>query len=303
MTYVVTNYSALAGRHGWRRLGEKLMTMGFFYPAFLLVAAVSFFPLFYAIRQSLHSAKYLDIGPFVGLSNYIDVFKYGDALKFIGTSITFVLGSLAVALPIGIGLALVLSRPIRFANFFRTLLIFPWVVSPLVNGLLWIWLYNGRLGPLADFYKFLGMDLTNPLTDPNLAMPAMILANAWHSYPMIMVFTLAALQTVSTEVTEAARLDAASDWNRFWFITFPLIKNTVLVAAILMSLNTFNNVTLVLIMTGGGPAGATDVLAIRVFKEAFQFYKMEIATTLAVVIFSLNIVFSVFYARVLRGGR
>jgi multiple sugar transport system permease protein len=286
-----------------RRFNERVLITVFFYPAFFLVVTVSFFPLFYALRQSFHASDYLELGSFVGIDNYVEAFRAGGALWFIWKSVTFVLGSLAVAMPIGVGLALVLSRGIRFGGFFRTILLFPWVVSQLVNGLLWTWFLNGRLGPVGSFLQKFGIELGSPLTDPALAMPALIVTNAWHGYPLIMVFTLAALQTVPSEVTEAAKIDASSDWNRFWSITFPLVKNPILVGAVLTSLNTFNNVTLVLIMTGGGPVGETDVLAIRVFKEAFQFYRMDTATTLAVLIFSLNILFSFFYIRILRGSR
>ncbi|MFI4982385.1 MAG: carbohydrate ABC transporter permease, partial [Nevskiales bacterium] len=119
-------------------------------------------------------------------------------------------------------------------------------------------------------------------------------------YPLVMIFTLAALQTVPIDIQEAARLDTRSEWQRFRFVTLPLIKDSVLVAAVLTTLRSFNNVTLVLAMTGGGPVGATDVLGIRVFNEAFQFYRMDVASTIAVIIFALNILASVAFIRVLR---
>jgi multiple sugar transport system permease protein len=275
----------------------------FFYPSFLLVAAVSFLPMFYAVRQSLHAASYLEIGPFVGLANYVDLLTHGGGLWNIQTSIIFVLGSLALTMPLGIGLALLLNQHIRFRTVFRTILIVPWIVSQLVTGLLWMWLYDGRVGPLAHALRQLGLNVSGPLTDVDWAMPSLILANTWHSYPLVMVFTLAALQTIPSEVGEAARIDAASAWHRFWHVTLPLIKSTVLVALVLTTLHTFNTVTTILIMTGGGPVGVTEVLALRVFKEGFQFYRMEVASTAAVVIFVLNIVFSLAYIRVLRAER
>jgi ABC-type sugar transport system permease subunit len=274
----------------------------FFYPAFLLVAAVSFVPLFYALRQSVYSANYLDTGGFVGLANYRELLHDGG-LRAIGVSIIFVLGSLLLSMPLGVGLALLLNRPIRFGTFFRTVLLLPWVISQLVVGLLWLWLYDGRLGPVADVLNRLGASFSGPLTDPDWALPSVILTNAWHSYPLVMIFTLAALQTIQRETLEAARIDAPSAWRRFWHVTLPLIRNTVLVSLVLTTLHTFNTVTTILVMTGGGPVGATDVLALRVFKEGFQFYRMEIAAAAAVVIFALNIAFTLAYIRVLRGTR
>lgn len=286
---------------GLPKAEARLQIAGFFLPAFLLVAAVSFLPLFYAIRQSLFDSNYLQLGDFVGFDNYIELFTYGNGLWFVAASILFVAGTLIVAVPVGIGLALLLSRPIRFRGVFRAILLFPWVVSQLVTGLLWMWFYDGRLGPVADFLNRLGIGFVNPLTDPALAMSGLVLANAWHSYPLIMLLTLAALQTIPAEVTEAARLDARSPFQALLKVTLPLVRNTVAVAAILTTLNTFNTVTIVIAMTGGGPAEATDVLGMRVFKEAFQFYNMDVASTIAVVIFTLNILFAFLFIRILRG--
>lgn len=275
----------------------------FFYPAFVLVAAVSFVPMFYALRQSVHSANYLHTGGFAGLSNYIDLLVHDNGLESIGLSLAFVLGSLLLIMPLGVGLALLLNRPIRFGTFFRTILLLPWIVSQLVTGLLWLWLYDGRLGPIAKIAQAIGIVFSGPLTDPDWALPGLILTNAWHSYPLVMIFTLAALQTVPHEVLEAARIDAPSAWRRFWHVTLPLIKNTVFVALVLSTLHTFNTVTTILVMTGGGPIGATDVLALKVFKEGFQFYRMGIAAAAAVVIFALNIAFTLMYIRILRAER
>ncbi len=284
---------------GVRRLQPYL----FFYPSLILVAAVSFIPLFYALKQSFHGADYLKTGAFVGFANYVELLTHGGGLRNIGRSTAFVAGTLALTIPLGVGLALLLDRPMRMRMFFRTVLMVPWIVSQLVTGLVWMWLYDGRVGPIAHLLKQVGFNIAGPLTDTQWALPSLVLANTWHSYPLVMVFTLAALQTIPAEVREAARIDAQSAWRRFWHVTFPLIRNTVLVALVLTTLHTFNTVTTVLIMTGGGPAEMTEVLALRVFKEGFQFYRMEVAATAAVVIFALNILFSIAYIRVLRSDR
>jgi len=275
-----------------------LQGYAFFYPAFLLVAAVLFVPLFHAIWQSVHAADYMEIGRFVGLANFVNLLMHDGGLRDIGLSIVFVGGSVLLATPLGVGLAVLLNRPMRWRAFFRTVLVAPWVVSQLVTGLLWLWLYDDRLGPLQAMMQSLGIRAL--ITDPDWAMASLILTNVWHSYPLVMVFTLAALQTVPSEVIEAATIDGASAWRRFWRITLPLIRNTLKVAVVLTTLHTFNTVTTILIMTGGGPAGATEVLALRVFKEGFQFFRMEVAATAAVLILLLNIAFSLAFVRVLK---
>ena len=279
---------------------RRLQPYLFFYPSLILVAAVSLIPLFYALRQSFHGADYLKIGDFVGFTNYKELLIFAGGMANIQRSILFVIGTLALTLPLGIGLALLLDQPIRFRTFFRTVLMVPWIVSQLVTGLTWMWLYDGRVGPISHLLKHVGINIAGPLTDTQWALPSLILANTWHSFPLVMVFTLAALQTIPIEVREAARIDAQSALRRFWHVTLPLIRNTLLVVIVLTTLHTFNTVTTVLIMTGGGPAEVTEVLALRVFKEGFHFYRMEVAATAAVVIFALNILFSIIYIRVLK---
>ena len=115
-----------------------------------------------------------------------------------------------------------------------------------------------------------------------------------------MVFVLSALQTIPIEIYEAAKIDGAKSWKQFTLITFPLIRSTTLVTLVLTTLHCFNNVTIVLIMTGGGPVEATEVMALRVFEEGFKFNRLGIATAGAVIIFMINILFTIAYMRVLK---
>jgi len=270
-------------------------------PALLLVAAVSFLPLGQAIWQSLHRSNYLEIGEFVGLLNYQRFLLSEAGIERAWNSSVFVLGSLAVAMPLGFGLALLLNLPLRARGLIRTVLILPWLVSNTVAAILWAWILSAQFGPVSPVVAALGATMPNPMTSQTLAMPAIILCNAWGSYPLVMVFVLAALQTIPTELQEAARIDGANAWQRFRHVVFPLVRNTTLVTLVLTTLHTFNGVSIVLIMTGGGPVGATDVMALRVFEEGFKFYRMGLATAGAVIIFALNIIFTIVYMRVLRG--
>lgn len=270
-------------------------------PALLLVAAVSLLPLIDAVVQSLHRSNYLELGTWVGLQNYERFLLSQSGMERAWNSLVFVLGSLAVAMPLGFALALLLNLPLRARGLIRTLLILPWLVSNTVAALLWAWLLSAQFGPIAPLVSALGATMPNPMTSQSLAMPAIILCNAWGSYPLVMVFVLAALQTIPTELHEAAKIDGATGWQRFRHIIFPLVRNTTLVTLVLTTLHTFNGVSIVLIMTGGGPVGATDVMALRVFEEGFKFYRMGLATAGAVIIFGLNILFTVAYMRVLRG--
>jgi multiple sugar transport system permease protein len=141
------------------------------------------------------------------------------------------------------------------------------------------------------------------VTNPTFAMPALVLANAWHQYPMVMVFVLAALQTIPQELVEASRIDGATAWQHFRLVTMPLISNTILVSVILTAMHTFNNASIVFIMTGGGPLGLTETLATRVFIEGFKLFRTGPASAIAVLCFAANVVLALTFIRVLRAPR
>lgn len=286
-----------------KSLGAKLLPYWFFLPAFIFVAAVSFIPLFYAISQSFRASDYAGMGAFVGGQNYSRFFEDGKGLAALWKSFQLVGGSVLIAVPLGFGLACLLNQKIKYVGFFRTVLILPWLVSNLVVALLWGWLLNSNFSPIAHLATQFGIAMPNATTSTSWAMPALIIANAWHSYPLVMLFVLAALQTVPGELYEAAKIDGARAWQRFWIITFPMVKSTTLVVLVLTTLHSFNNVTMIFIMTGGGPLESTETLALRVFLEEFKYFRTGIAAAAAVVIFSLNMLFSLVYIRVLRNER
>lgn len=269
-------------------------------PALLLVVAVSFLPLGYSFVQSLYRSRYLDLGQFVGLDNYYNFLLSPDGLKRVKNSLVYVAGSLALTIPLGFALALLLNKQFAFRGVFRTILVVPWLVSNTVASLLWAWILNEQFGPLSYAAKQVGLNLPNALTHQILAMPAIILCNAWGSYPLTMVFILAALQGVPRELYEAAKIDGANQWQTFRYITFPIVQNTTLVTVVLTTLHAFNGVTIAFIMTGGGPIGATDMMALNIFNEGFRYYRMGTATAGAVIVFGINLLFTLAYIRVLK---
>jgi ABC-type sugar transport system permease subunit len=283
----------------WR--AERLQPYGFFLPAFVLVTVVSFAPLGFALVQGLFRSDYLNLGRFVGLANYADFLWSRGGSAFLGQSLIYVGGTVALALPLGFGLALALNDELPLRGVLRTILVLPWLVSNLVAALLWGWLGNPRYSPVVDGLRHLGLPVPDMVTDPHAAMAAVILCNAWASYPLVMVFVLAALQTIPQELIEAAEIDGATPWQRFRHITLPMVSGTTLVALVLTTLHAFKNVEIVLLMTGGGPAGATETMALRIFQEGMQFFRMGVASAGAVIVFATNLLFTLAFVRVLRG--
>jgi multiple sugar transport system permease protein len=281
------------------RPGPEIFPYLLFLPAFALVGAVAFLPALTAIRQSLHDADYLVIGPFVGLANYVRYFVELPGALMLWRSVVFVLGTLSIALPLGVGLALLLTGPIRFRGLFRSLLILPWLVSSLLTGLLWAWLLDGHFSPIGPVLNSIGITMPTVVTSPALAMPGLILANTWHCYPLVMVLAMAALQTIPAELIESARTDGATAAQIFFTVRLPLIAGPVMVAMVLVTLNTFNNATLALAMTGGGPIDVTTTTALAIFLDGVKFFRMPIAAVGSVVCLLVNLLFAIAYIRVL----
>jgi len=282
------------------RVEGRLQPYLFLLPALVLVALISFLPLAFAVLQSFFRSEYLNLGRFVGTENYLD-FLYGrGGAGFLWNSLVYCAGTVAVALPLGFLLALVLNQDLPFRGPLRTLLILPWLVSNLVGALLWGWLGNPQYSPVIHSLRQLGLAVPDMVTDKHAAMTAVVLCNAWASYPLVMVLVLAALQTVPRELLESAEIDGASGWQRFRFVTFPMVSNTTLVCLVLTTLHAFKNVEIILLMTGGGPVGGTETMAIRVFQEGFQFFRMGVASSGAIVVFLMNVLFTLAFIQVLR---
>lgn len=284
----------------WKEWSRNRVALLFLLPSVLMVLAVTFYPIVYALVVSLHDTVYLNTTKFIAFQSYLKFLQDPLGRTNIVNSLVFTFGSMIVAMPFGLLLALLLNRQVRFRVLFRTLIIIPWIVSQLVTGLLWGWLMNPQFGPINFFIREWFGAPFDFLGQATSAMPSLILANVWQSFPYPMLLLLAALQTVPDDLHEAAKVDGATAWQRFWRITLPMIRSTALITTIMLSLHYFNMVTLPFILTGGGPVGATDVMSLRVYREAFSFYHMGFASAVAVYIFIFNIVFSILYVKILR---
>lgn len=291
-----------AGRRAWGRKRSRAWALPalLMLPAVVLVVLVTFLPVFQAIRLSFHETRFLDRGEFIGLQHYERFLRDPLTARSLVNSMVFTFGSLALSLPLGLGLALLLSRPFPGRGIFRTVLIVPWVVSQLVTALLWRWLDSPLIGPLAYVLGRLTDSRGDILGDPSTAMTGVIVANVWRTFPYAMILTLAALQTIPQDLYEAARIDGAGRWSLFRNITFPMIQNTFLIAMIILSVHYFNMIELPLVLTGGGPANATELLGLRVYREAFTILHFGLGSAIAMVMFAINVVVSLAYIRVLR---
>ena len=301
----MTSSTALAGDPGHaprarRRRGATSLPAVFIAPAIVTVFLVSIYPVFDALLLSLYQTRYAEKLQFVGAKNYVALWNDPAVWSSGLNSLIYTGASLALVVPLSLGLALLLNARIPLQGVARTVIVLPWVVSQTVVALLWAWLLNADFGPIT--YAAQALTGTRPavLSSPVAAMAALVVVNVWASYPQATLLLLAAVQTVPRELHEAARMDGASGWRRFRFVTLPLIRPTLLVVLIQLTLLYFNMVTLIFTLTGGGPLGSTETLAVRVLKTSFEDWNLGRGAALGLVITAINFVMSAVYIRALR---
>lgn len=283
-------------------LNERWVALAFMAPALLLVAAVSIYPIIVALQWSMYETRYVEAVRFIGLDHFKNLFTEQDGFRNIKNSVVYVFGSLLIVIPLSTALALLLNMKLKFRVMFRTIIILPWIMSQTVAALLWKWLVNANYGPVVYVIEQLGGPKLDVLNTPLGANIALIITNAWNTLPIALVLVLAALQTIPSELYEAGKVDGAVGWKSFINITFPLIKPTILITLIMLSLEYFNMVTLMYVFTGGGPFSSTETLSLRAFKEGFDYWNIGLGSAFSVIIFVFNIVLSMLYIKVLRSS-
>ncbi len=285
-----------------KKKSDNLIGFLFLSPTFLLIICITFIPIGMAFSTSLHSTNYAIVGDFVGLKNYMTVLGGKAGWLNILNSIEYVLLSLILVMPLGVGIGTLLNRKIKGISFLRTLIIIPWVLSQTVTALLWKWILNGNFGPVSYWlYQLTGSKFD--FFSTNLpAKIVVVMANVWNSLPVVIILTLAALQSIPNELYESAKIDGATPWKAYIHITLPQIKPTLASVLVMQSMEYFNMVTMIYVLTAGGPLGATQTLSLAAFQNGFDFWHMDIAAAFSIIIFLLNIVFSLTYIRIMKSS-
>ncbi len=269
-------------------------------PTFLVIALLLGFPLLFAFNQSFqHVTVFEPLGVFVGLQNYIEALSDPHFLMSVVRSFLFVGISLAGAVFLGLTIAILLNRAIPGRRAMRALILLPFIVSEVSVGVIWQWMFAPQLGIINHILRFWSLPTVRWLSDPGWAMASIIIANVWRLTPFAVLILLAGLQSVDRDYYEAAYIDGASHWQVFRLVTFPMIKPMMLVTVVYLSFASFNQFATVFSLTGGGPGRATEVMALYMYRTAFQHFNWGYGSALAVILFVINVVLSVTYSRVL----
>lgn len=223
----------------------------------------------------------------VGLDNYVAALGDPAVLGALRNTLTFILGYLPSVVLIALGLALLLNRRIRGRVVFRAIYFVPVVTSWVAVSLIWKWLLNPQYGLINFALGAIGIKGPGWLFDPAWAMTGVILTSVWKDIGFVTVIYLAGLQDIPEPLYEAAALDGATPWQRFWSITLPMLAPTTFFVTTISLISSFQVFDQVWIMTQGGPAGATSVMVELIYKNAFSYYKMGYASAISWVLFAL----------------
>ncbi len=257
-------------------------------PALIGVALVILFPIFYNAWLSFHLRRLIiPQTPFVGLLNYRRVLLDPEFWNAIWVTAGWAIGSIGLNFIIGLGMALLLNLTFPGRAIFRIIFLIPWATPQVVAAMNWKWLLNDQFGLINALLVQWGV-LTQSiawLADLNLALPIVILINVWKNYGFEMMAFLAALQSIPGVLYEAASIDGASAVQRFRYVTLPLLRPIILVLVILRSIWSINSFDMVYVLTTGGPANATQLTSLYVFKTAFERGMFSASATASMLIF------------------
>jgi multiple sugar transport system permease protein len=264
----------------------------FLMPSILILLAFQVIPGLYTLYLSTTLLR-RGTTAFVGWDNYLRLFQLPSFNEAIGRTLVFAGSYITLTVVIGFALALLLNRNVRFTQVYLVILFIPWVLSDVVTGTIWRWLFQPSYGILQEaLFRFIDTPL---YVSPIGAMGIVITASVWQSLAFTTILSLSALQTIPRELTEAAAIDGAGSWQRLKQVTLPLIRRHLLVITLLTSIRGVNAVGLIYATTDGGPGRSTQTLAVYLLTLAREQGEFGLGASISVIMLSINLILTAFY--------
>src|SRR5258706_1416713 len=283
----------------YRRLGTDYLPYLFLAPAVITLLALTIYPFLYSIYISFFSFKGGNPSQFIGLNNYIRLLNDGLFWNSIKVVILYTICSVSLELILGLALALFFTQPLRLRGLWRSLMIIPMMLTPVVIGVIWRLMYDPNFGIIAYLLRSVGLAPIEWLAHGNLAFIAVVLVDVWNWTPFMFLVLLAGLASLPVEPFEAARIDGAWRLQILRDHTLPLLTPTLLVALLIRSMDALRIFDHIYVMTTGGPGSATEVASLYLYKTAFKFSDFGYAAAGLFVLMILITVLSRLYLRVL----
>jgi len=277
---------------------NTLIGISFILPNFLGFALLTLVPVVAAFGLAFMEWDSYNPAQWVGLDNFQKMFGSDTFWIALRNTLYYGIGHVPLTLLCSLGLALVLNRRLRGVRFFRTAAFFPYVTSLVAVAVVWNMLFNPTMGPVNQLLTSLGVaDPPGWTSSSDWAMPAVIITSVWRDMGYYMILFLAGLQTIPVEYYEAARVDGANAWQRFWHITLPTLRPTTFLVLILLTVGSFKVFDLIVVMTDGGPGRATLVLSQLIYREGIAQGEFGYASAISLVLFVIVLLVTVLQFR------
>jgi ABC-type sugar transport system permease subunit len=277
-----------------RSLRPALVGWSFILPNFLGFALLTLVPMVFGLALSFMDWSPWGDPEWVGFENFERMFRNSTFWFALWNTTYYAAGHIPLTMAVSLGLALLLNRTLAGLGFFRTAFFLPYVTSLVAVAVVWNMLFNPASGPVNQFLQLVGVsDPPGWTSSTAWAMPAVIVASVWRDMGYYMVLFLAGLQTIPTELYEAARVDGANAWQRFWNVTLPGLRPTTFFVLIMCTVASFKVFDLIVVMTDGGPGRATKVLSQMIYEEGIREGRFGLASAISLVLFVLVAGFTV----------
>lgn len=268
-------------------LGSRWTPYLFLLPAALYILVFQGVPLLQEIYLGFTRTTLLNPtrSQWVGLDNYIEIFSSPEFHRTLGTTVVYVIACVVGAVGSGMAVALLLNGRFPGRGIARALITVPWAAPGIATALIAVWMLNPQYGIVTRLLRAIGVPIQGGgvLDDPNLALIAILVTTVWQLFPFVCVVVLSALQSVPAELVEAAEVDGAGRWWTFRVVTWPVIRPTVGLLALLMTIWSLRRFELIWLMTRGGPLGTTRTLVIDLYAEAFDGQRLGTAAAIGMV--------------------
>ncbi|MEU8276324.1 carbohydrate ABC transporter permease [Microbispora bryophytorum] len=286
MAHVITQPAPEDSRRRRRAWRGILIGWSFILPNFLGFALFTLVPMLAAFALAFLKWDSYNTPEWVGLENFRRLLRDENFFVALRNTLYYAAGHIPLTLAAALGLAIALDRKLRGVQFFRTAAFFPYITSLVAVAVVWNMLFNPTAGPVNQVLHAFGVD--DPprwVASTDWAMPAVIVTSVWRDMGYYMVLFLAGLQTIPKEYHEAARVDGANSWQRFWRITLPCLRPTTFFVVVMLTIQSFKVLDLIVVMTDGGPGRSTLVLAQLVYREGITKGRFGYSSAIALVLF------------------
>ncbi len=281
--------------------GQGPLALLFLSPTLVIVSVFILFPILFSFYLSFTQWNLFGGEPaFVGLDNYARMVDDAEFWQVFAHTGIYTAGTVPLNMALALAAAFFLNTKVIGKRFLRAAFFTPVVISAVAAAVVWRWVFDPNLGLANYALETLGLSAVNWSNSPTAAMVALIIVGVWKSFGVNMILFAAGLAGIPKHYYEAAEIDGANGWQRFWHITVPLLSPTTLFVLVLSIIGSFQVFDIVFVLTSGGPLGATKVLVFYLYEHAFKFFNMGYASAVAYVLFAVLLVLTLVQIRAFR---